>query len=216
SFSTTGLQALETSNDESGGLEALEGNKEVSEASTDAIKDTTVVSEASTGAIKECSATEVSEGSGGEVVVVGGSGATTLYSREDGSTVLESADGTTTVLRPQGSATTHRLTVTVEGGTASMTAIVDGQTGRGTVVKGAEVVHTQAVSYATPILHHVLLQPTATGRPQAYTGHSVRLHSGSDLLSPVSNTTATRTVVLPGTRSICKDSSRLVEMLVGK
>lgn len=106
-------------------------------------------------------------GGGGEVVVVGSGGATTLYSREDGATVLEAADGTTTVLRPHGPA--HRLTVTVEGGDGEagegMTAIVDGQAGTATLVEGAEVVRTQAVSYATPILHHVYLQAAPSTPP---------------------------------------------------
>ncbi|CAL4126404.1 unnamed protein product [Meganyctiphanes norvegica] len=121
---------------------------------------------------------------GEEVVVMGGGGATTLYNREDGATVLELADGTTTVLPPgsgggggpcsQGTmghlGTTSRLTVKVEGGAGpgglqageALTAIVDGRTGTATLVEGAEVVRTLAVSYATPILHHVFLHPAPT------------------------------------------------------
>lgn len=122
---------------------------------------------------------------GGDVVVVGGGGATTLYSREDGATVLEAADGTTTVLRPHAHAGAHRLTVTVEGeeggvgvvGGEGVTAIVDGQTGTATLVEGAEVVRTQAVSYATPILHQVFLQAAPPATSLAHTAHTTLLHT---------------------------------------
>ncbi|XP_050714730.1 uncharacterized protein LOC126997597 isoform X3 [Eriocheir sinensis] len=138
-------------------------------------------------------------GGGGEVVVVGSGGATTLYSREDGATVLEAADGTTTVLRPHGPA--HRLTVTVEGGDGEagegMTAIVDGQAGTATLVEGAEVVRTQAVSYATPILHHVYLQATPTTpslQPQPAATTTTSTPRKTPLVAPVILQTASSSV----------------------
>ena len=150
-------------------------------------------------------------GGGGEVVVVGSGGATTLYSREDGATVLEAADGTTTVLRPHGSA--HRLTVTVEGGdgeaSEGMTAIVDGQTGTATLVEGAEVVRTPAVSYATPILHHVFLQAAPTIRGAA------SLHPSSSSTT-TTTTTSTPRRTPPVTAAILQTTPSNVKVSEGK
>ncbi|XP_042210518.1 uncharacterized protein LOC121858274 isoform X2 [Homarus americanus] len=183
----------------------------------------------------------VSVSEGGEVVVVGGGGATTLYSREDGATVLEAADGTTTVLRPHAHAATQRLTVTVEGGEGGvggegMTAIVDGQTGTATLVEGAEVVRTQAVSYATPILHHVFLQaaPATASTTHAYTTHTTLLHTTHTptiqpstatprKVPPMLNTSATPIILHPN-RTVKQENnsssggggnSRLVEVVTG-
>ncbi|XP_064094426.1 nuclear pore complex protein DDB_G0274915-like isoform X2 [Macrobrachium nipponense] len=158
---------------------------------------------------------------------MGGSGATTLYSREDGATVLEAADGTTTVLQPQhtqGSAA-HRLTLTVEGGDGvvsgeGVTAIVDNRAGTATFVEGAEVVRTVAVSYATPILHHVFLQaaPPTTTMHHPHTTHATLLQTthvpAAAIIQPTSTArrpptlhTSTTPIILQPARATLKEEN---------
>ncbi|XP_066940621.1 forkhead box protein N3 isoform X4 [Macrobrachium rosenbergii] len=158
---------------------------------------------------------------------MGGSGATTLYSREDGATVLEAADGTTTVLQPQhtqGSAA-HRLTLTVEGGDGvvggeGVTAIVDNRAGTATFVEGAEVVRTVAVSYATPILHHVFLQaaPATTTMHHPHTTHATLLQTthvpAAAIIQPTSTArrpptlhTSTTPIILQPARATIKEEN---------